>query len=64
MPIVIVEQTAGRSEDQKREVAKGITDAFVRAYGLKPEQVTIFFHDLERSDMAKAGVLYSDLTST
>jgi 4-oxalocrotonate tautomerase len=60
MPIVIVEQTAGRSTEQKRDVAKGITDAFVRAYGLKPEQITIFFHDLEKSDMAKGGVLYSD----
>jgi 4-oxalocrotonate tautomerase len=61
MPIVIVEQTAGRTADQKRQVAKGITDAFVQAYGLKPEQITIFFHELQRSDMAKAGVLYSDL---
>ena len=61
MPIVIVEQTAGRSPEQKRQVAKGITDAFVQAYGLEPEQITIFFHDLERSDMAKGGVLYSDL---
>ncbi len=61
MPIVIVEQTAGRSPEQKRQVAKGIPDAFVRAYGLRPEQITIFFHDLERSDMAKGGVLYSDL---
>ncbi len=60
MPIVIVEQTAGRRPEQKREVAKGITDAFVRACGLRPEQVTIFFHDLEKSDMAKGGVLYSD----
>jgi len=25
MPIVIVEQTAGRSPEQKRQVAKGIT---------------------------------------
>jgi len=31
MPIVIVEQTAGRSPEQKRQVAKGITDAFVQA---------------------------------
>ena len=31
MPVVIVEQSAGRSAEQKREVAKGITDAFVRA---------------------------------
>jgi 4-oxalocrotonate tautomerase len=61
MPIVIVEQTAGRTADQKRQVAKGITDAFVQAYGLKPEQITIFFHELQRADMAKAGVLYSDL---
>jgi 4-oxalocrotonate tautomerase len=60
MPIVIVEQSAGRTPDQKRRVAKGITDAFVQAYGLEPGQVTIFFHDLERSDMAKAGILYSD----
>ncbi len=35
MPIVIVEQTAGRSPEQKR--------------------------NLQRSDMVKGGVLYSDL---
>jgi 4-oxalocrotonate tautomerase len=60
MPIVIVEQSEGRSLEQKREVAQGITEAFVKAYGLQPEQITIFFHDLKKSDMAKGGLLYSE----
>ena len=60
MPIVTIEQTRGRTLEQRRRLATGITDAFVSAYGLRSDQVTIVFHDLQASDFAKEGVLYSD----
>jgi len=60
MPIVVVEQSEGRSADQKRRVAELITDAFVDAYQLRPDQVTILFHELPLESMAKEGQLYSD----
>lgn len=60
MPIVVVEQSEGRSNDLKREVAERITAAFVETYGLRPDQVTILFHELPLDAMAKEGRLYSD----
>lgn len=60
MPIVVVEQSEGRTVEQRRRAAELITDAFVEAYGLRPDQVTIMFHELPLDRMAKSGKLYSD----
>ena len=60
MPLVTIEAFAGRSVEQKRDLVKGITDVFVKAYKVDPESVTIVFHDLQKQDLAKAGVLASD----
>jgi 4-oxalocrotonate tautomerase len=60
MPIVTIEQSGGRTLEQRRQLAKGITAAFVSSYELRPNQVTIIFHDLQPADFAKDGVLYSD----
>ncbi len=60
MPIVTIEQSAGRSADQKRRVSELVTKAFVEVYGLRPDQVTILFHELPLENMAKSGRLYSD----
>jgi 4-oxalocrotonate tautomerase len=60
MPIVTIEQSEGRTVDQKRRVSELVTSAFVEAYGLRPEQVTILFHELSLDNMAKEGILYSD----
>jgi len=60
MPIVIVEFFEGRTTEQKIRLAKAITDAMVEIAGAKAENVTIIFHDLPKTNIAKAGVLGSE----
>jgi 4-oxalocrotonate tautomerase len=60
MPIVTIDLVEGRTVEQKRALAKRITDAIVELLKTTPEQVTIIFHDGPRSNFAKAGALLSD----
>lgn len=60
MPIVIVNQIAGRTLDQKRAVAREITDAIVRNYGVGADVVSIIFNDMAEENYAKAGLLRCD----
>jgi len=60
MPRLTVQSLAGRSIQQKRELARRLTDAVVLAYGMAPEAVTIVFDDVLPENHAKAGVLSVD----
>lgn len=60
MPIIRVEMFKGRTRDQKRALARELTDAFVRAAGGKPEAVTIVLEDVDKEDWAVAGALMAD----
>lgn len=60
MPIIRVEMFTGRSREQKRALARELTDAFVRAAGGKPEAVTVILQDVDRQDWAVAGELMAD----
>jgi 4-oxalocrotonate tautomerase len=60
MPIIRVEMFRGRSREQKRALARELTDAFVRIGGGKPEAVTIVFKDVDKEDWAVAGALMAD----
>ncbi|SDL97102.1 4-oxalocrotonate tautomerase [Franzmannia pantelleriensis] len=62
MPIVTIQQFP-RDVEQKRELAKRITAAFVEVYEAKPESVQVFFSEVESEDWAKGGVMGCDLTS-
>ncbi len=62
MPIVIINAMAGRGVDEKRAVARGITDVFVRHYGVREDAVSIIFNDMQEENYAKAGVLRCDRT--
>ena len=59
MPMVIVEQSP-RGLDEKRRLVAGITDAFVAAYGVSPEQVQVFIHEVDHENWAKGGTLAAD----
>ena len=59
MPIVTVEQSP-RDIAEKRRLVAGITDAFVEAYGVSPEQVQVFIHEVTHENWAKAGKLAAD----
>jgi len=60
MPVIRVEMFSGRSREEKRAIAKELTEAFLRTGGGKPEGVTVILTDVEREDWAVAGQLVAD----
>ncbi len=63
MPIITIELLEGRSIEQKREIAKKVTEAIVETVKVKPDTVQIIFHDMKKENYAIAGNLYSDNTN-
>jgi 4-oxalocrotonate tautomerase len=59
VPIVTVERSP-RDLDAKRRLVAGITDAFVAAYGVSPEHVQVFIHEVDDENWAKGGRLATD----
>lgn len=64
MPEVIVYALAGRSVEQKRGLAKDITEAVVKNFGAAAEAVTVQIVECPATDKAKGGVLFSDRGKT
>jgi len=64
MPTLRVELFAGRSAEQKRALAKELTDACVRVLGGSADGVDIVFYDIARQDWATGGTLWSDRPPT
>src|SRR4051794_39838782 len=60
MPTIRVDLFAGRSVEQKRQLAAALTEAPVRPLGGSPESVDILFYDVERHDWATGGRLWVD----
>lgn len=60
MPVITIQESAGRSRDQRRALVARITDAFREAYGLEPSAVTIFFQPYRDDEWGKDGKLHAD----
>lgn len=60
MPTLRVELFEGRSDDQKRTLAKALTDACVRSLGCSPGSVDILLYELPPKHWATGGVLWSE----
>ena len=60
MPIVKVELYAGRTKEQKAELAKAITDAVVNIARTTADETIVIFTDVERENWAKGGTLASE----
>ena len=60
MPIVKVEMYAGRTKEQKAELAKAITDAVVDIAKTTAEDTIVVFTDVDRENWAKGGILSSE----
>ena len=58
MPSLRVEMFEGRTPQQKRDLARELTDACVRVLGGSPEAVDIVFYDVPRHDWSTGGVLW------
>ncbi len=60
MPVVTIQQSPGRSKEQRQLLIKRITEAFGEAYELKPEAVTVFFQNFDDKHWGKGGKLHQD----
>ncbi|MCX8032347.1 MAG: 2-hydroxymuconate tautomerase family protein [Thermoleophilia bacterium] len=60
MPLVIIKMLEGRSTEQKRRLAKEITEVVVKYTGVTEDQVDVLIEDYPRENWAKAGILFSD----
>ena len=60
MPIVRVEMWTGRTEAQKKELARVITDAMVNIAHTTPEATIVVFEDIDKDNWAQAGKLSSE----
>ncbi|MDF1586824.1 tautomerase family protein [Marinimicrococcus flavescens] len=60
MPIIKVDMFAGRSIDQKRELARRLTETYLDVVGGPAGGVTILFNEVARDQWAVAGELVSD----
>ncbi|OGO24195.1 MAG: 4-oxalocrotonate tautomerase [Chloroflexi bacterium RBG_16_50_9] len=59
MPVVIIEMWEGRTIEQKKHLAEGITDVFVKI-GTPPQAVHIIMKDNPKHNWASAGKLSSE----
>lgn len=60
MPIVTVAMVEGRSVEEKRQLAKRVTDDINEVCGVDKEKVTVRFEDMLKHDYAKGGQLFCD----
>ena len=60
MPLVQVTMLQGRTADQKRKIAKRITDTMVDEAGAKREAIVVTFVELSKESYASGGVLMAD----
>jgi 4-oxalocrotonate tautomerase len=60
MPMVQVTLLEGRTTDQKRKIAKRITDALVEEAGTRREAIVIAFIEVSKESYASGGELIID----
>lgn len=61
MPVVQIEMIKGRTLQQKRDMVQKVTDVLVDTIQCKKEAVTIVIREVDKENIAKAGVLHSDM---
>jgi 4-oxalocrotonate tautomerase len=62
MPEVVIYAIGGRSQDQKRGLCKDVTEALMKNYGVPAEAVVVTLVETPKTDKAKGGVLFSEMT--
>jgi 4-oxalocrotonate tautomerase len=60
MPMVQITMLQGRTADQKRKIAKRITDALVEEAGARREGIMISFNEVSKESYASGGELMID----
>jgi 4-oxalocrotonate tautomerase len=62
MPIVHVHMLKGRSEEQRQQIAAGITRVMVESTGVDPGAVRVLIDEIEPSHWYTAGVAKAPAT--
>ena len=57
---LIVQQIEGRTVEQKRELARRLTEVAVEVLDVDPETVTVFIEEVPPENFARGGVLAVD----
>jgi 4-oxalocrotonate tautomerase len=60
MPMVQITMLTGRTLDQKRKIAKRITDALVEDGSARREAIVVAFHEVSKESYATAGEMMID----
>lgn len=60
MPFVVVHMWEGRNVDDKRALARAITDAMVTYAHAKPDALHVVIQEYSRENWARAGILGVD----
>ena len=60
MPVVNVAMYAGRTDQQKADLAKAITEAISKTAGIPDSATTIIFQDVKKTEWAVGGVMASE----
>ena len=60
MPTIRVEMFEGRTPEQKKDLAKALTEAACKTLGSSPEAVDVLIFEIKKSDWAIGGVLWSE----
>ncbi len=61
MPVIHVEMFSGRDTETKKQLVQKLTEAYVEVCDISPDAITIILSDVDKSDWAKGGQLYSEL---
>ena len=59
MPVVKIDMWSGRSEEQKENIIKKVTDAIVETVGCPKEAVTVVIGDIPKENGGTAGEQHS-----
>ena len=60
MPVIILKQKKGLSQEQKRRIVKEFTETLISVTGVKKDLVTILIEEKELEDIGKGGKLRCD----
>jgi 4-oxalocrotonate tautomerase len=60
MPIVQITMLQGRTADQKRKIAKRITEALAEEAGARREAIIVTFQEVSKESYASGGELMID----
>ena len=60
MPLVQITMLQGRTADQKRKIAKRITDVMAEEAGARREAIVVTFIEVSRESYASGGELMAD----